>query len=220
MVGSVESTALLTVGGVGVWLAELSGEPSSSASDEKLKAPLDLRTGEREGEYVPVDVTDGMVCSFHFLFCLDPLAVSFFSVKECVARFGTEVSCDWDDSSLPSSLSGLKVGRETESEVGRSRSVLRVEFPCGCGLSGSLVVLRVLAFLWWTNLGSDSIDSISLVFIPSLLELVGDVLLEKAESLRLRSMWRTLVRVDGSDPAEGAGEVISSDSPIAESLLE
>ena len=45
----MESTALLTVGGVGVWLAELSGEPSSSASDDK-KIPFDFRTGEREGE--------------------------------------------------------------------------------------------------------------------------------------------------------------------------
>lgn len=166
---------------------------------------------------MPVDVTDGMVWSFHFFFCLDlslSLPASFLSTKECVARFGMEVSCDWVERSLPSSRSGLKVGRETESGVGRSRSVLRVELLCGCGLSGSLVVLRVLAFRWWTN-------SISLVlFIPSLLELVGEVLLEKAESLRLRSICRTLVRVEGSEPADGAGEVMSSDSPIAESLLE
>lgn len=60
----MESTLLLTVpvvGGVGVWLAELVGELSSRASDEKLNPLFDFRTGERDGEYVPVDVTDGMV---------------------------------------------------------------------------------------------------------------------------------------------------------------
>lgn len=148
------------------------------------------------------------------------MSASFLSAEECVARLGTEESWDWIVRSLPSSRSGLKVGRETESEVGRSRSVLKVELVCMCGLSGSLVVLRVLAFRWCTNAGSDSIDNISLVLIPSLLELVGDVLLEKAESLRLRLTFRTLVRVDGSEPADGAGDVISSDSPMAESLLE
>ena len=36
------------------------------------------------------------------------------------------------------------------------------------------------------KVGSDSRDVMSLEFIPSLLELVGEVLLENAESLRLR----------------------------------
>ena len=66
---------------------------------------------------------------------------------------------------------------------------------------------------------SDSKETRSLVFTPSL-ELVGDVLLEKAESLRLRKMCRALVSVDGSELAEGTGDIISSDSPMAESLLE
>ena len=92
-------------------------------------------------------------------------------------------------------------------------------FSISC-LSGSLVLLRVLALRWCTNAASDTIESISLALIPSLLELVGDVLLENAESLRLRVMWRALFRVDGSELAEGAGDMMSSDSPMAESLLE
>ena len=55
---------------------------------------------------------------------------------------------------------------------------------------------------------------------PSLLESVGDVLFENAESLRLRVTSRALFRVEGSDPAEGAGDITTSLSPIAESLLE
>ena len=59
---------LVVEGGVGVGLAELSGETSSSVSDEN-RSPFDLRTGDREGEYVPDDVTEGTAFTFHFLFC-------------------------------------------------------------------------------------------------------------------------------------------------------
>ena len=106
------------------------------------------------------------------------------------------------------------------SEVGCSRPVLSAGLLAVRCLSGSLVELSVLALRWCIKVGSDSIDSISPPFTPSLLELVGDVLLEKAESLRLRSMCRTLMSVEGSELAEGAGDMMSSDSPMAESLLE
>ena len=120
------------------------------------------------------------------------------------------------------SRSGLNVGRETLSDVGcclpGRREAGLLSTRC---LPGSLLLLRVLAFRWWTKAISDSIESMSFALIPSLLEFVGDVLLEKAESLRLLVMCRALVSVDGSELAEGAGDMTSSDSPpMAESLLE
>ena len=171
---------------------------------------------------MPLDVTEGMVFSLIFLFCFgfSLIADTVFSEEARVTWAGTEGSWGWSEISPSSSRSGLKVGRETLSEVGRSdptRSVAPLSVNC---LSGSLVLLRVLAFRWCTMEASDSVDIISLVLIPSLLEFVGDVLLEKAESLRFLGMFRALDSVEGSEPAEGAGDMISSDSPMAESLLE
>ena len=152
----------------------------------------------------------------------------------------TERSSGRRETSCSSSRSGLKVGRDTVSEEavlrGRTEGEERgsetgplppsptpLPTPSISCLSGSLVLLRVLAFLWWMKAGlsgPDSIESMSFPLIPSLLELVGDVLFEKAESLRFRVIFRALVSVDGSEPAEGAGDIMSSDPPMAESLLE
>ena len=79
---ATESASLwLLAGGVGVGLVELSVDTSWRASEDENCNPFDLRTGEREGEYVPVDVTEGSVRNFHFLFCFD------FSLSPVVAAF-------------------------------------------------------------------------------------------------------------------------------------
>ena len=178
-------------------------------------------------------MTDGIVFSLHFL-CFDlswlpgvvPVGEAFCCLwraeeeERKAGRSEIERSHGWsEERSRPSSRSGLKVGRETESDdVGCGRAEPKEAGP-SC-LSGSLVLLSVLAFRWWTMEGFDSSERTSLVLTPSLLELVGEVLFENAESLRLRAMSRGRDSVEGSDPAEGAGDITTSDSPMAESLLE
>ncbi len=86
----------------------------------------------------------------------------------------------------------------------------------GSGLSLPLIPLIPLDIRVWLYMGkgeSDSIERMSELFMPSL-ELVGEELLEKAES-RLINMSLFRLSVEGSE-VDCTGELIS---PTAESVL-
>ena len=229
---------MLLVDSVGVW----SDEMTSNWVSELHLISRELSIGERWWAYVP-ELLAGVVFRFNLpLACLLFLsAVLWGGLTDEAGRVYDPLGVRWElwtGSFLPPCmlLSGLyRAGSEFVSELHKEVSFfLSRGLAEGSGLhvTGTglieltplipLIPLDMRVWLWLYALKAESlsVERMSLLLTPSL-ELVGDELLEKAESM----LWYTclfLTNVDGSEEAysDWIGETTVSDSPIAESVLE